>query len=197
MSGRYVKMHEAAFNHELLRRDPLNRMGAYIGLLLAAKYQPDTVCVKGQMISLQRGQLVRSHRYLVEEYGWSLKKVRIFLGNLEVAGLIARKRTRSGTIITMLKYDDFEVAEHGHTSGAQENLSDSELNGVTTDASEGHARGHEYKNPKKNQRKTEEQELDRMAAGNEEKLRRYHEVSKRQDDGCLATEKSECAEVSR
>lgn len=64
--------------------------------------------IKGQMISLERGQQARSEVTLAKEWKWSRGKVRRFLSRLEGDSMIVHQTDNLTSIITICNYDSFQ-----------------------------------------------------------------------------------------
>lgn len=81
---------------------------AWIDLLMKACHKPSKLMIKGQMISLERGQQARSEVTLAKEWKWSRGKVRRFLSRLECDSMIVHQTDNLTSIITICNYDSFQ-----------------------------------------------------------------------------------------
>lgn len=81
---------------------------AWIDLLMKACHKPNKLMIKGQMISLERGQQARSEVTLAKEWKWSRGKVRRFLSRLEGDSMIVHQTDNLTSIITICNYDSFQ-----------------------------------------------------------------------------------------
>lgn len=81
---------------------------AWIDLLMKACHKPSKLMIKGQMISLERGQQARSEVTLAKEWKWSRGKVRRFLSRLEGDSMIVHQTDNLTSIITICNYDSFQ-----------------------------------------------------------------------------------------
>ena len=81
---------------------------AWIDLLMKACHKPSKLMIKGQMISLERGQQARSEVTLAKEWKWSRGKVRRFLSRLEGDSMIVHQTDNLTSIITIFNYDSFQ-----------------------------------------------------------------------------------------
>jgi hypothetical protein len=70
------------------RRGAFSRMEAWLDLLCLANYKKTRVPNRGQVMTLDVGQLVGSRRWLANRWNWSDKAVRHFLGVLDDEGMI-------------------------------------------------------------------------------------------------------------
>lgn len=97
----------------------------WIHLLLKANYEDKEW--KGQTI--KRGQLITSINHLAEETGLTPKQIRRALDNLEKGHEIKLKKGTQNTLVTIVKYNDFQdigskegirYEKEGHTKGHTE-----------------------------------------------------------------------------
>lgn len=100
---------------------PFDMARAWIDLLLDANHEDAKIFVNGRLISIKRGQKWTSLRVLADRWGWRQEKVLRFLRALEQDGMITRKVSRSGTLLTIVKYGDFQDwrSVNGAQSGAK------------------------------------------------------------------------------
>ncbi|AUR84943.1 coil containing protein [Vibrio phage 1.064.O._10N.261.52.E2] len=87
---------------------------AWVDLLLHANHKENKFMIKGQMVTVKRGEQARSEVTLAKQWKWSRNKVRRFLKNLENDSMIERKTTHLTTIISICNYSSFQV---GDTTG--------------------------------------------------------------------------------
>ena len=73
----------------------------------------------GQTVTLQRGQMTASLRFMANQFGWTVKRVRTFLDQLEADGMISRTsvlpetRNASGQpVITICNYGKYQDGEY-------------------------------------------------------------------------------------
>lgn len=95
--------------------EPFDRRSAWIDLCQMALYQPRVRVVQGELVSLGRGQLLASERFLSGRWHWPRAKVRRYLEQLSKTsrkfGLArielntAHEAAHVGAIITLLNYD--------------------------------------------------------------------------------------------
>lgn len=89
-----------------------SRAEAWIDLIQEASWRDREAVVDGQVVQLGRGQLIGSQRYLADRWGWSTKKVRRFLGQLEDLERIDTEKNHQknhlGALITIVNYDRYQ-----------------------------------------------------------------------------------------
>ena len=98
----WIKIHRQLLDWEWYK--DINVMRLWIHLLLKANYEDKYW--KGQHI--KRGQLITSIRTLSKETGLSNQQIRNTLNKLKSTHNIAHETTHNYTLITILKYIDFQ-----------------------------------------------------------------------------------------
>jgi hypothetical protein len=108
------------FNHPYVGagnagRAPWNRMEAWIWLIARANFRESEIDVRGDTVSLRRGQLVVTLAALADRWGWSIKQVRTFLDGLQDRAMINREtgtpRGSHQTLVTLCNYDIYQFLE--------------------------------------------------------------------------------------
>jgi hypothetical protein len=82
-------------------------------LVLRASWKPSTVRYKGKIIELQRSQLAMSVRDMAEHMEWSKSRVSRFLNTLSKWDMIKTTGGTAVNIITICKYDDYQLNPEG------------------------------------------------------------------------------------
>ncbi len=81
------------------------RLEAWLDMLLLANGTDKQILFDGNMIMINRGQLLTSERKLAQRWGWSKTKTSVFLNALQKSDhSIERKSDHKKTIITILNY---------------------------------------------------------------------------------------------
>ena len=73
-----------------------------------AAWRETIIRFNGEMLTLQRGQLATSRRYISEGFGIGEQVTRTFLENLEKAGMVNQQPTHKGTVLTICNYDEYQ-----------------------------------------------------------------------------------------
>jgi hypothetical protein len=122
MEGRgmsYYQMHRGWMDHAVFRNAPYSQRDAWCWLIENAVWKKVRTPVEGGIVTLQRGQLAYSLRYLAKAWKWrSDKKVRVFLRHLQDDGMVLfskSPKTDAGkdagrSVITICNYDRYQVA---------------------------------------------------------------------------------------
>jgi DNA replication protein DnaD len=87
---------------------------AWVDLILDVNHEDRKVFINGQLIVVKRGQKWTSLRVLAARWGWRQEKVLNFMRALEQDGMITRKVTRSGALLTIVNYGKFQ--DSGYTN---------------------------------------------------------------------------------
>lgn len=111
MSERWTPAYDRLFDpdHDLAG-DTVCRRFAWLDLCHMAQWRAGVRIVGGTLIPLKRGELLASHRYLAQRWGWSRKKVATFLDVLQhdvVAKLESVRETPKGTVYRIATYDTY------------------------------------------------------------------------------------------
>ena len=114
--------------HPVWTNDPTSYGHAWVDLILLANDQPRTAFVHGEPIPLNRGQLIRSVRVLMQRWQRSDKWVISFLKFCVDQTMITVDSNRRRTIITVINYDAYNTLDshtEGDTEGDTEAVTDS------------------------------------------------------------------------
>lgn len=89
--------------------EPFDRRSAWIDLIMMANVQSKEIMYRGQTIKIKRGQVYTSIRKLATRWHWSRDKVNRFIKTLIKAHMIEHDtRTHTATLLTIVKYDNFQ-----------------------------------------------------------------------------------------
>ena len=101
----WIKLHRKMINWEWY--NDINVKVVFLHLLLTANHEDK----KWQGIEIKRGQKITSLSHLAEETKLSVKQIRNVLNKLKSTGKITSKGTNKYTIITIVKYNDYQLKE--------------------------------------------------------------------------------------
>jgi len=110
MSGYYL-MHRGWLDHPAFggAREPFCRRAAWAWLIENAVYQDTRVGIGRKTVTLSRGQLSYSLRYLAGAWGWDAEKVRRFCLRLAEDGMIETDSEAGQMVITICNYDEYQL----------------------------------------------------------------------------------------
>lgn len=111
----YIKIPRSIFNDDSLRDEKFSRREAFLDLIQMAAFQEKTVSARGRMLTIQRGQIATSVRYLAERWGWGRNKVSRVLKDFEAQQLLGHKSDNLTSIISINNYDCYQGV--GDTNG--------------------------------------------------------------------------------
>ena len=107
MAG-WQKVYRDIQKHWLWEDKPFSRGQAFIDLILAANHQDRKIMVDGELTEVFRGSQITSLRKLGEAWGWSSKKVKKFLEQLQKDEMITYKSDNKKTVVTIENYSLYQ-----------------------------------------------------------------------------------------
>ena len=107
----WVKLHRKIMDNPLYLSEPFTRMQAWIDLLLLANHKEGFFYVRGNKVTVGRGQIGTSSRTLASRWQWSRGKVERFLDELEQNGQIKPQKTNVITLISICNYIEYQEME--------------------------------------------------------------------------------------
>lgn len=112
----WILLYRSIRDHWIWERERVfDQTHAWIDLLLDVNHEERKIIIDGQPVIVGRGQKWTSVRTLADRWGWSRKKVQNFLALLQTDSMVSLKRTKKGTLLTVVNYDDFQIP--GDTKG--------------------------------------------------------------------------------
>jgi hypothetical protein len=105
----HIQMHRGWLDHPMLGRGPYCPRAAWVWLVEHAAWKSYDVTVRGQDITLRRGQLAASHRFLAKAWRWDKGRVWRFLTTLKDEGAIASVTVLGETILVICNYDKYQI----------------------------------------------------------------------------------------
>lgn len=97
------------FDHPMFdEKAPFSRREAWLWLLSEAAWKPTQRSISGRVVTLSRGQIAHSIRFMAEAWGWDKAKVSRFLERLKTETMIETQTETGQTLITICKYDDYQ-----------------------------------------------------------------------------------------
>lgn len=95
------------FSDKTLRAGKVNVLFAFIDLISLAETEDTQVNIRGQILTVHRGEIATSVRALAKRWGWSVHTVISELNKLEVAHRIERRNNNVTSIISVSNYQSF------------------------------------------------------------------------------------------
>lgn len=112
MEEGFLKLSRKFFSNEMWKEArKFSECEAWLDLLQSARFEATdkaySELIGGREISYSRGQYPASISFLMQRWGWSEKKVRLFLDKLKRREMITTDRKQGMNVITICKYDEY------------------------------------------------------------------------------------------
>ena len=107
----WIKLHRKIMDNKMWQEKPFSRGQAWIDLLLMANHDDNTFLFDGRFIDLEKGGFITSEHKLMERWGWSKSKVRLFLNELQKQQMIVKNADQKKTTITIYNYSVYQDSE--------------------------------------------------------------------------------------
>ncbi|CAO3358635.1 hypothetical protein [Azospirillum palustre] len=107
MSGFYL-MHRGWRSNPVFKDEPCSEREAWLWLIEEAAYQQRRKRVGSTIVTVERGQIATSTRFIAEAWGWTHSKARRFLERLENEAMIGTATDTGVTVITLCNYERFQ-----------------------------------------------------------------------------------------
>lgn len=108
----FISISRKIFDNPLLRDADYFR--AWVWLICEACWKPARERIQTgrsfAMVDLTRGQLSHSRSFIATALGMSEQRVRTFLNHLETEGMINRTTNQGQMVITICKYDEYQIS---------------------------------------------------------------------------------------
>ena len=149
----WIKLHRKVLECWIWQDKPYDKARAWIDLLLLAMHRDKKMIVENEFMIIPRGSFMTSILKLSERWGWSRNKVIRFLNVLESEQMLNTKRTPKGTVVTIVKYEQYQLHDTANdtTNDTTKSTTDDTLDGTmneTTDELQNKNIKNIYKNDK-------------------------------------------------
>lgn len=108
MAKGWVAIYRSIMDNPLWEDKPFSRGQAWIDMILLASHKDTEFYFDGDMVSIEKGQIITSKRKLGDRWGWSNSKVNKFLNELEKVGMLSQKSDTKKTTIKIVKYEQYQ-----------------------------------------------------------------------------------------
>lgn len=105
----WIKLHRKVLDCWIWQEKPFDKGRAWVDLLLLAMHSDKKMLIDNEITVIERGSFMTSVLKLSERWGWSRNKVNRFLDVLEREQMLDTKRTSKGTLVTIVKYENYQV----------------------------------------------------------------------------------------
>ena len=104
----WVSVYRAIIDNWTWQEKPWSKGQAWVYLFMMANRKENTFPFGAEEVTVERGQFITSEVKLMNKFGWSKSKVRLFLKQLEITKQISKKTDRKKTVISICNYDSYQ-----------------------------------------------------------------------------------------
>lgn len=123
MAAGCVRISRDIFDDAAFKDEPFTEREAFMWMVMEASFKARERRVGNEVVSLGRGQLAASTRFMAAAWKWSESRVRRYLGRLSGRRMIDASSDAGITVVTICKYDAYQSpgkgsdapADHGAT----------------------------------------------------------------------------------
>ena len=108
MKRGFIKLWRSCTDNELYFSEPFTKWQAWVDLLILANHKPNTITVRGNMVSVERGQVAAGEQFLSERWRWSRNKTRRFMSYLEKTGQTIQQKSHVLSIYSIVKWSLYQ-----------------------------------------------------------------------------------------
>ena len=101
----YIKLYRKSEENPLYFADTFTKWQAWSDLILIANHKEKTLSIRGNLISIKRGQTAYSEESLAQRWKWSRGKVRRFINYLKTEQQIEQQQSNILNILTIKNYN--------------------------------------------------------------------------------------------
>jgi len=112
----WISLYRSIQDHWLWQEKPFSKGQAWLDLLLLANHKDNKFLLGNELIEVKKGSFVTSQKKLRERWGWGNGKLRSFLKLIEEDGMIKQQADKKKTVITIVKYEEFQTGSRPCTS---------------------------------------------------------------------------------
>ena len=111
MENSWIRLHRKLMDDPLYFAEPFTKMQAWIDLLLLANFADRVTFIRGNRVTIKRGQVAYSREWFSGRWRWSRGRVERFLLMLENDRKIVQQKSRLISIVTIVNYDFYQNSE--------------------------------------------------------------------------------------
>ena len=142
MSIGWIKLHRKILDCFIWQDKPYDKARAWIDLLLLAMHRDKKMLIDDEIVIIRRGEFMTSIVKLADRWGWSRNKVVRYIDMLESEHMLNTKRTPKGTLVSIIKYDVYQLGDIGNetpyetSNGTTGETPNGTSNGTTDDTTD-------------------------------------------------------------
>lgn len=126
MENSWIRLHRKIMDDPLYFAEPFTKMQAWIDLLLLANFADRVTFIRGNRVTIKRGQVAYSREWFSGRWRWSRGKIDRFLDMLERENMIGRQKSAVITCISIVNYDAYQ--DNGSTDRSVNRSADRSAN---------------------------------------------------------------------
>jgi hypothetical protein len=107
----WVKLYRSVSENWVWNERPFSKGQAWLDLIILANHKDNKFPLGDEMVMVERGSFITSELKLMERWGWSKSKVRLFLNQLQNDSMIVKKTDRKKTTINIVNYSVYQESE--------------------------------------------------------------------------------------
>ena len=138
----WIKLHRKILDCFIWQDKPYDKARAWIDLLLLAMHRDKKMLIDDEIVIIRRGEFMTSIVKLADRWGWSRNKVMRYIDILESEHMLNTKRTPKGTLVSIIKYDVYQLGDIGNetpyetSNGTTGETPNGTSNGTTDDTTD-------------------------------------------------------------
>ena len=134
----WIKLYRKIEDNWVYKAKPFDKFHAWMDMLLIAERTTHKSMWRGSAATFKRGDVCLSIERLAERWGWSRKKTRHFLEQLESDGMVKVNAHQNRTTVTIVNYGFYQDkgTPKGTPKGTSKDTSDGIVKGTSEDTSE-------------------------------------------------------------
>lgn len=107
----WIKLHRCIRSSWVWNDKPFNRGSAWMDLIMMVNHEDKKIIFNGNLTEVKRGSCITSIRKLGERWGWSNKKIKLFLDQLKLDEMITYESNTKRTLVTIENYSLYQSKE--------------------------------------------------------------------------------------
>jgi hypothetical protein len=115
----YIAIERGYFEHEMFAHEAFTEREAFMWLIMEAAWKDRRVRRGRLILTLRRGELAHSERFIAQAWRWHRSRVTRFLKRLVDDAMVELKPSRDASHITICNYDKFQRRRANHRTTAE------------------------------------------------------------------------------
>ena len=115
MAGGLINIDRGLLNHRIFKPKKFSKAEAWIWLLCEARWKDWREDIGGKTVTINRGQVPHSLRFMATAWGWSKGGTERFLNRLKIEAMIGTISIGGQNVITICNYNTYQSYEKYRT----------------------------------------------------------------------------------